>query len=88
MAVFRPSAKQIRSAARSAVRIAGKAVFFMLQRIRSVIRDKRGIAPLEYALIAGLIFSALLNASLSLSPKLKSAYSNIGTTLTKHATGT
>jgi Flp pilus assembly pilin Flp len=60
----------------------------MLQRIRQTIRDDKGIAALEYALIAGLIFSAILNASLALSPKLKSAYSNLGTSLTKHAAGT
>ncbi len=60
----------------------------MLQRIRLAMRDEKGIAPLEYALIAGLIFSALLNVTLTLSPKLKTAYSNLGTTLTKHATGT
>ena len=60
----------------------------MLQRIRLAIRDNKGIAALEYALIAGLIFSAILNASLALSPKLKSAYSNLGTSLTKHAAGT
>jgi len=60
----------------------------MLQRIRHVFRDTKGIAPLEYALIAGLIFSAILNASLALSPKLKTAYTNLGTTLTKHAAGT
>jgi Flp pilus assembly pilin Flp len=60
----------------------------MLQRLRSLLRDNRAIAPLEYALIGGLIFSAVLNAALVLSPKLKSAYSNIGQSLTKHATGT
>jgi Flp pilus assembly pilin Flp len=60
----------------------------MLQRIRHAIRDEKGIAPLEYALIGGLIFSAVLNASLSLSPKLKTAYSNLGTTLVKRAAGT
>ena len=59
----------------------------MLQRIRHIIRDNKGIAPLEYALIGGLMFSAILNASLALSPKLKTAYTNIGTTLVKHASG-
>lgn len=60
----------------------------MLQRIRHAIRDEKGIAPLEYALIGGLIFSAILNATLALSPKLKTAYSHIGTTLDKYVTGT
>lgn len=60
----------------------------MLQRLRSLLRDNKAIAPLEYALIGGLIFSAVLNASLALSPKLKGAYLNIGNTLVKHAAGT
>ena len=60
----------------------------MLQRIRHAIRDEKGIAPLEYALIGGLMFSLVLNASLAISPKLKTAYANLGNTLTKHATGT
>jgi Flp pilus assembly pilin Flp len=60
----------------------------MLQRVRAVIRDDKGIAPLEYALIAGLIFSALLNASLALSPKLSKAFTNIGNTLDVHDLGT
>ncbi len=60
----------------------------MLQRVRAVIRDDKGIAPLEYALIAGLIFSALLNASLALSPKLSKAFTNIGNTLDAHDRGT
>jgi Flp pilus assembly pilin Flp len=60
----------------------------MLQRLRSLLRDNRAIAPLEYALIGGLIFSAVLNGALTLSPKLKSAYSNIGLSLTQHAQGT
>ena len=60
----------------------------MLQRIRHILRDTKGIAPLEYALIGGLMFSAIINASMTISPKLKAAYTNIGLTLTKHATGT
>jgi Flp pilus assembly pilin Flp len=56
----------------------------MLQRIRQAIRDERGIAPLEYALIGGLMFSLILNATLAISPKLKTAYTNLGTTLTKY----
>jgi Flp pilus assembly pilin Flp len=60
----------------------------MLQRFRSLLRDRKGIAPLEYALIAGLIFSAILNAGLAISPKLKTAYGNIGLSLEKHAQGT
>jgi Flp pilus assembly pilin Flp len=60
----------------------------MLQRIRHVIRDQKGLAPLEYALIAGLIFSAILNGTLALSPKLKTAYQNIGKTLVERDAGT
>jgi len=56
----------------------------MLQRIRQAIRDERGAAPLEYALIGGLIFSLVLNAALALSPKLATAYGNLGNSLTKY----
>jgi len=60
----------------------------MLRRARDVFRDNKGIAPLEYALIAGLIFSALLNASLALSPKLSKAFTNIGNSLDSRVKGT
>jgi Flp pilus assembly pilin Flp len=39
-------------------------------------------------LVAGLVFSLLANATAQLAPKLTAAFTNIGTTLTKHAVGT
>jgi Flp pilus assembly pilin Flp len=60
----------------------------MLSRIRTVFRDEKGIAPLEYAILAGLMFSLILNAFTHFSPKLTSAYSNIGTTLLSRDAGT
>lgn len=60
----------------------------MLRRIRTVLRDEKGIAPLEYAILAGLMFSLILNAFSHLAPKMTSAFANIGTTLTKHDAGT
>jgi len=62
--------------------------FVMFQYIRSVFRDEKGIAPLEYALIAGLIFSAIINAMHVLAPKLTSAFANLGHTLLLHDAGT
>jgi Flp pilus assembly pilin Flp len=66
----------------------GWKVSLMLKRIRDIIRDDKGVAPLEYALIAGLIFSAIINAGLALNPKLSKAYNNIGNTLVAHDRGT
>jgi Flp pilus assembly pilin Flp len=60
----------------------------MLKHIRNVLRDNKGIAPLEYALIAGLMFSAILNASAAFAPKLTSSFKNIGATLVARDAGT
>jgi Flp pilus assembly pilin Flp len=60
----------------------------MFRFIRKATQDERGAAPLEYALVAGLVFSLLANATAQFAPKLTAAFTNIGTTLTKHATGT
>ena len=60
----------------------------MLRSVRGVCSDNKGLANLEYALIGGLIFSAVLNATHVFAPKLITAFGNIGTTLVKHAAGT
>ena len=60
----------------------------MLKHIISVIRDNRGIAALEYALIAGLMFAAIIGATALLKPKLESAFTNLGTSLTIRDAGT
>ena len=60
----------------------------MLRRIISLLRDSRGIAALEYALIAGLMFAAIIGATALLKTKLSSAFSNLGTSLTIRDAGT
>ena len=60
----------------------------MLQHVRNILRDKKGIAALEYALIAGLIFAAIIGATAALGPKLSTAFSNLGQSLTARDTGT
>jgi Flp pilus assembly pilin Flp len=60
----------------------------MLRFIRKAIRDDRAAAPLEYALVAGLMFSLIANGFAQLAPKLTASFANIGTTLTKHSLGT
>jgi pilus assembly protein Flp/PilA len=60
----------------------------MLTFIRRVLRDNQGIAALEYALIAGLMFAAIIGATAALGPKLSNAFSNLGTSLTARDLGT
>ena len=60
----------------------------MLRRIRGLLRDDAGIAALEYALIAGLIFSAVIGATGALAPKLKTAFTNLGNSLVLRDAGT
>ena len=59
-----------------------------MRRCISVFRDNRGVAALEYALIAGLIFAAIIGATAALKPKLSQAFSNLGTSLDKVDAGT
>ena len=60
----------------------------MLQFTRSLVRDSKGIAALEYALIAGLIFAAVIGATAALAPSLLTAFTNLGTSLTIRDAGT
>jgi Flp pilus assembly pilin Flp len=60
----------------------------MIFRIGNILRDERGIAALEYALIAGLIFAAMLAAGKLYGPQLGIAFSNLGTSLDKYDAGT
>jgi Flp pilus assembly pilin Flp len=60
----------------------------MLQLVRNTLRDKKGIAALEYALIAGLMFAAIIGATSALGPKLTTAFGNLGTSLTARDLGT
>jgi pilus assembly protein Flp/PilA len=60
----------------------------MVIRIGNILRDERGIAALEYALIAGLIFAAVLAAGKLYGPQMSIAFSNLGTSLDKVDAGT
>jgi Flp pilus assembly pilin Flp len=53
-----------------------------------LLRDRQGIAALEYALIAGLIFAAIIGANTLYGPKLQIALGNLGTSLTCRDAGT
>ncbi len=60
----------------------------MVQLVRNIFRDNKGIAALEYALIAGLMFAAIIGATALLGPKLQTAFTNLGTSLTIRDAGT
>ena len=60
----------------------------MLRSVRSLFHDRKGIAALEYALIAGLIFAAIIGATSALSPELTQAFTNLGISLDKYDAGT
>lgn len=60
----------------------------MFRAAIAVLRDQKAIANLEYALIAGMLFSALINAGHVFAPKLSTAFAHIGQTLVLHDTGT
>jgi len=60
----------------------------MVPRIGGVLRDDRGIAALEYALIAGLIFAAVIAAGTLYGPMLSSAFGNLGTSIMARDLGT
>jgi pilus assembly protein Flp/PilA len=60
----------------------------MAPRIGDILRDDRGIAALEYALIAGLIFAAVIAAGTIYGPKLSQSMTNLGSSLTSRDLGT
>jgi Flp pilus assembly pilin Flp len=60
----------------------------MLQLVRNTFRDTKGIAALEYALIAGLMFAAIIGATAALTPALKNSFTNLGASLTARDAGT
>jgi len=57
-------------------------------RIGRIFRDSGGIAALEYALIAGLIFAAVIAAGKLFGPQLQSALGNIGNSIAMRDLGT
>jgi pilus assembly protein Flp/PilA len=60
----------------------------MLTFVRRILRDSQGIAALEYALIAGLMFAVIIGATTLLGPKLSSAFSNLGQSILTRDAGT
>jgi Flp pilus assembly pilin Flp len=60
----------------------------MAPSIENFLRDSRGIAALEYALIAGLIFAAIIGCGTLYGPKLQLALGNIGQSITIRDLGT
>jgi Flp pilus assembly pilin Flp len=60
----------------------------MWQLIRALLRDGKGIAALEYALIAGLMFAAIIGSTALLAPALQGAFGNLGQSLTIRNAGT
>lgn len=55
---------------------------------RTILRDHRGIAALEYALIAGLIFAAVISAGRLYGTQLFQALTNLGTSIDARDAGT
>jgi pilus assembly protein Flp/PilA len=60
----------------------------MSKFIRSFVRDTKGIAALEYALIAGLMFAIIVGGVAVMGSSLTTAFTNIGKSLSSHAAGT
>lgn len=60
----------------------------MFKQVRSILRESEGIAALEYALIAGLIFAVLIGAVAALGPQISTAFANLGISLTARDLGT
>ena len=53
--------------------------------IRSFVRDSKGIAALEYALIAGLMFTLIVAGVGVMGTSLTKAFTNIGSALSNHS---
>ena len=55
----------------------------MMRSIRSLMKDKKGVAALEYSILAGLIVLGLVAAmnTADLKAKVKTIFTNIGTEL-------
>jgi len=58
--------------------------------IRSLLRDKRGVSALEYAILAGLIVVGMATAvnSAGVKAKLTTVFTNVGTELTAASNAT
>lgn len=60
----------------------------MARQIDNILHDTRGIAALEYALIAGLIFAAIVACGHLYAPQLQTAMGNIGASIVARDAGT
>jgi Flp pilus assembly pilin Flp len=60
----------------------------MARQINQLWRDTQGVAALEYALIAGLIFAAIIAAGNLYGPQLRTALGNIGQSIVARDAGT
>lgn len=60
----------------------------MASRVITILRDDRGIAALEYALIAGLIFAVIISCGRLFGPQIQLALGNIGSSLLLRDLGT
>jgi len=58
----------------------------MKRVLRDICRDNRGVAALEYALIAGMIFVVIVTAGGINASKLSTAITYLGQSLTAHST--
>jgi pilus assembly protein Flp/PilA len=54
----------------------------MRKELRKLIRDESGVTAIEYALIAALISVVLVTAMGTLGGDIKTAFANIGASLT------
>lgn len=50
---------------------------FMLQFIKSLSRDERGVTALEYAVLAGVVVVAVIAAGVLLNTGLSSVFTNL-----------
>jgi Flp pilus assembly pilin Flp len=60
----------------------------MSKLVRGFIRDTHGIAALEYALIAGLMFAIIVAGVAFLGTSLGTTFTNLGLSLATNAKGT
>jgi pilus assembly protein Flp/PilA len=58
---------------------------FMLQFIKSLSRDERGVTALEYAVLAGVVVVAVIAAGVLLNTGLSTVFSNLITKVTNAA---
>jgi pilus assembly protein Flp/PilA len=57
----------------------------MLQFIKSLSRDERGVTALEYALLAGIVVVALVAVGAIFTPGLESIFTNLINKITSAA---